>query len=51
MCNGGMRFFPGLWVGFSLDESNGDMTVEMHLKNEEGETTVVTGAVVWDEEG
>ena len=51
MCNGGMRFYPGLWVGFALDEDNGDMTVEIHLKNDEGVATVVTGAVVWDEEG
>lgn len=51
MCNGGMRFFPGLWVGFALDETNGDMTVEVELKTEEGETRKLTGAVVWDEEG
>ena len=51
MCNGGMRFFPGLWVGFALDEDSGDMTVELHLKNEEGESHIITGAVVWDEEG
>ena len=49
MCNGGMRFYKELWVGFQLDETNGDMTVEVHLTTDEGETQVVTGAVVWDE--
>lgn len=49
MCNGGIRFFPNLWVGFILDESNGDMTVELELITDEGVKQIITGAVVWDE--
>ena len=49
MCDGGMRFFPGLWVGFTLDENSGDMAVEVHLTTNEGVTQVITGSVVWDE--
>lgn len=51
MCNGGMRFYPGLWVGFTLDEDSGDMYVEINLKTDEGVEHVITGGVVWDEEG
>ena len=49
MCNGGMRFYPGLWVGFTLDEDSGDMYIEIELKTDEGETVTITGAAVWDE--
>lgn len=49
MVEAGVRFNEYIYVSFSLDPDNGDMTVSVELCDNEGNKHLITGTVAWDE--
>lgn len=45
----GIRHNRWVYVSYQFDVDNGDFYVVVELKNDEGDLTVVTGQVAWDE--
>lgn len=49
MYEAGVRFENGVYVAFTIDISNGNMSVMVELVDNEGDKRTATGSVTWDE--